>query len=567
MAAVPPGASLPAPTPVGWPAEAPAWAPPPALAERLFGAELDPEGIQRLVASVMVQVAGRREDGVDDARARQAALHVPSPPPPPAPSAPKPPPVVTGAETVTFPFVLRPEAQSPPLFEFDMENVPLTDGSFDEHLQTAYLLGGSPAVAAVCGGLALQSMRHRKAADEAAAAQTRLLQSRSSDVSGGTTEEMLISPEEVARRAAAAAGLAAVARRYERAEEVCASARTRLEKRVAEARDRFTDAAVRALARRLARSRAELVEQADRYGLKPDDVYTGDNALLARAHLTVIRPQQRQAVRSVKSVLVKLAEARAAATLAERDVTATEVLSPIVDAIAAAVTFGSGAPPFTRPGPGSPQAAAEALRAHAREVRPAAALALARYSAARAVATVAHPAVRLIPDPVPLEGGTVTDEVLAVRLAKSLARVHRSIGVIEARVLGPHGIRDRVYGYPALVLETLRELGLEPTSLEAVMAREVGERRKAVEKALDDVLGWAGMIVPVLVGAVTGGAGAVLAGLLLDVGNVMEAAEKYEVEGAEFASALSALEALGQRDPSRAEIGVAVAFAILGVVL
>jgi hypothetical protein len=564
MAAVPPGASLPAPTPVGGPAETPTWAPTPALAERLFGAELDPEGIQRLVASVMVQVASPREGGVDDARARQAALHVPSSLPP-APSAPKPP-VVTGAETVTFPFVLRPDAQSPPLFEFDMENVPLTDGSFDEHLQTAYLLGGSPAVAAVCGGLALQSTRHRNAADEAAAAQTRLLQSRSSDVSG-TPEAMLLPAEEVARRGSVAAGLAAMVRRYERAEEVCTNARTRHEGRVAEARDRFTDAAVRALARRLARSRAELAEQADRYGLKPDDVYTGDNALLSRAHLTVIRPQQRQAVRSVKSVLVKLAEARAAATLAERDVTATEVMSPIVDAILAAVMFGSGVPPFTPQGPGSPQATADALRAHAREVRPTAALALARYSAARAVATVAHPAVRLIPDPVPLEGGTVTDEVLAVRLAKSLARVHRSIDVIEERVLGPHGIRDRVYGYPALVVETLRELGLEPTSLEAVMAREVGERRKAVEEALDDILGWAGMIVPVLVGAMTGGVGAVLAGLLLDVGNVMEAAEKYEVEGAEFASALSAVEALGQRDPSRVEIGFAVAFAILGVVL
>src|SRR5688500_7370216 len=146
MAAVTPSASLLAPMPVGGPAEAPAWAPPPALAERLFGAELDPEGIQRLVASVMVQVARGHEGGVDDARARQAALHVPSPPPP-APSAPKPPPVVTGAETVTLPFVLRPDAQSPPLFKFDMENVPVTDGSFDEHLQTAYLLGGSLAVA------------------------------------------------------------------------------------------------------------------------------------------------------------------------------------------------------------------------------------------------------------------------------------------------------------------------------------------------------------------------------------------------------------------------------------
>jgi hypothetical protein len=566
MAAVPPGASLLVPTPTGGPAGTSAWAPPPALAERLFGAELDPEGIQRLVASVMVQVADGREGGVDDARARQAALHVPSSTPP-APSAPKPPPVVTSAETVTFPFVLSPDAQGPPLFKFEMENVPLTDGSFDEHLQAAYLLGGSPAVDAVCGGLALRSKWHRNAADEAAAAQTSLLQSRSRADVSGTTEAMLIPPEEVTRRAGAAAGLEAVARRYERAEEVCTSARTRHEKSVAEARDRFTDAAVRALALRLARSRAELAEQADRYGLKPNDVYTGDNALLLRAHLTAIRPQQRQAVRSVKSVLVKLAEARAAVTLAERDVTATDLLSPIVDAIAGAVTFGSGASPFTQPGPGSPQATAEALQAHAREARPTAALALARYSAARAVATIAHPAVRLIPDPVPLEGGTVTDEVLAVRLAKSLARVHRSIGVIEERVLGPHGIRDRVYGYPALVVETLRELGLGPTSLEAVMAREVGERRKAVEETLDDVLGWAGMIVPVLVGAVTGGAGAALAGLLLDVGNVMEAAEKYEVEGAEFASALSAVEALGQLDPSRVEIGVAVAFTILGVVL
>jgi hypothetical protein len=565
MAAVPPGASLLAPTPIGGPRETPAWAPSPALAERLFGGELDPEGIQRLVASVMVQVTDGRDGGVDNMRARQAALHVPSPPP--AAAAPKPPPVVTDAETVTFPFVLRPDPESPPLYEFEMENVPVRDGSFDEHLQAAYLLGGSPAVAAVCGGLALRSTRHRNAADVAAAAHTHLLQSRSSDVSGGTTEAMLIPPEEVAQRATATAGLEAVARRYERADEVCTSARTRHEKRVAEARDRFTDAAVRTLARRLARSRAELAEQADRYGLKPDDVYTGDNVWLLRAHLTAIRPQQRQAVRSVKSVLVKLAEARAAVTPAERDVTATDLLSPIMDAIAVAVTLGSGAAPFTQPGPGSPQATAEALRAHAREARETAALALARYSAARAVATIAHPAVRLIPDPVPLEGGTVTDEVLAGRLAGSLARVHRSIDVIEERVLGPNGIRDRVYGYPALVVETLRELGLGPTSLEAVMAREVGERRKAVEEALDDVLGLAGMIVPMLVSAATGGAGAVLAGLLLDVGNVMKAAKKYEVEGAEFASALSAVEALGELDPSRAEIGVAVFFTILNASL
>jgi len=337
---------------------------------------------------------------------------------------------------------------------------------------------------------------------------------------------------------------------------------------VAEARDRFTDAAVRALARRLARSRAELAEQAERYGLKPDHVYTGDKALLTKAHLTAIRPQQRLAVRSVKSMLVKLAEARAATTRAEREVAATEILGPIVNAIAAAaLLFDSGTQPFTTPGPGAPAATAEVLRAHAREVRPNAALALARYSAARAVATVAHPAVRLISDPVPLEAGNLTDEALAVRLAASLARVHRSIETIEARVLGPHGVRDRVYGYPALVQETLRTMGLASTSLEAVLAREVGERRRAVEEELDDVLGSAGMIVPLLAAVVTGGAGAVLAGLLLDVGNVMTAAEKYEVERAEFASALSAVEALGQRDPSRLEIGVAVAFALLNLAL
>jgi hypothetical protein len=563
--AVHPSASLLARTPIGGPAEIPDWALPQALTVRLFGAELDPEAIQRLVAAVMVQVADRRDGGVDDAQARRAALHIPSPPP--ASSAPKPAPVGSGAEMVTFPFVLRPDEQSPPLFEFDLQDVPVTDASFDEHLQTAYLLGGSPAVAAVCGGLALQSQRHRYAAEEAADAQTWLINSRSSDVSG-KTEAMLIPEEDVARRGAAAAGQAAVARRYERAEEVCANARTRHQKRVAEVRDRFTDAAVRALARRLARSRAELVEQAERYGLKPDDVYTGDDALLMQAHLTAIRPQQRQAVRSVKSILGKLAEARAATTLAERDASATEILSPIIDAIAAAaVLFGSGDQPFTNPGPGSPGATAEVVRAHAREARSNAALALARYSAARAVATVAHPAVRLIPDPVPLEAGTVTDEILAVRLAKSLARVHRSIDIIEARVLGPQGFRDRVYGYPALVLGTLREMGLEPTSLEAVVAREVGERRRAVEEELDNVLGWAGIIVPLLAAVVTGGAGAVLAGLLLDVGNVMTAAEKYEVGGAEFSSALSAVEALGQQDPSRVEIGIAVAFAMLNVVV
>jgi hypothetical protein len=541
---------------------------PRALSERLFGIELDPEGLQRLLAPAFYTAEqGTRSDPFTEG-ARDTALRRPEQAPNafgPA-AAPQSAPAVIG-DVVTFPFVVRRAAYSEPLLDFQLENVTVSAASFDHHILAAYRLAGTPGVAALCGGLALEATRRRIAADAAAQEQRRLEgDRRASDVSG-TTDAMLIPLAEIVRREETTAKLDEAARRYERAAELSTAARTRHERVVAEARARFTDAAARILSGKLAKARLELEQQADRYGLKPDGVFTGDTAGLLRARLAPLTPAQRQAVRSLKDVLVLLSKTRTVLDSAQSEAALTQRITPFLEALVGWTALASpGQPPMAQ-SPGSPAWALQELRTSGRQTVSDAAQALASYAASRAVAAVVHPAVRFIDDPVALEGDTITDDIMAVRLAKSLHRVWISTNVVEERVLALGGIRARVYDYAAVVAETLKALDCEPTSVTAVMAREVTEGRHAARVELDEILGTGAMVLPLLAGAFTGGAGAVLTGLLLDSANVLAAAERYEAERAAFASALSAADALAEEDPSRAELTMAIAFTVMGLVL